>query len=112
MAHSARVTSVLAFAEEILRVLFADAAVLAGVGVAAVRHATGVDDDVLVHDLLPHLPGCRGLVLAINNNPPHTPDEAGVTIETSANAVICSGPDLNNPVGQHSNLGIGRNIRW
>ena len=52
MAGSARVTSVLAFAEKILRVLFADAAVLAGVGVAAVRHAARVDDDVLVHDLL------------------------------------------------------------
>ena len=106
VAHCAGVSRVLTLAEEIFGVLFADAAVLAGVGVASVSHAAGVDDDVLVHNFLPHLPGCRGLILPIDHNPPHAPDEAGVTIEATANAVISTRSDLNNPVGQHPNLEI------
>ena len=104
MTHGPRVPGVLTLTEEVLVVLFAHAAVLAGVGVTSVCHAARVNDDILVHNLLSHLPGGRGFVLAINHNPPHAADEAGVTIETPANAVICSRPNLNDPVGQHPNL--------
>ena len=104
VTHGPRVPSILTLTEKVLVVLFAHAAVLAGVGVTSVCHAARVNDDILVHNLLSHLPRGRGFVLTINHNPPHAADEAGVTIETPANAVIRSCPYLNDPVGQHPDL--------
>ena len=60
-----------------------------------------------------HSPSCSsgGFTLTIDHNPPHAPDKAGVTIEAPADAVVCSGPDLNNIVVQHPHLGKGKTNR-
>ena len=60
-----------------------------------------------------HLPSCSSgaFTLTIDHNPPHAPDKAGVTTEAPADAVVCSGPDLNNSVVQHPHLGKGKTNR-